>query len=44
VTGKHTIFGRVSAGMKVVYRIGNTDTNSDDRPVEEVKIIRALVY
>lgn len=40
---KHTIFGRVKAGMKVVQRMGLVKTNSDDRPLEEVKILKAKV-
>lgn len=39
--GKHTIFGRVKSGMKVVQRMGFVKTNSEDKPLEEVKIIRA---
>lgn len=39
--GKHTIFGRVKSGMKIVQRMGLVKTNSEDRPLEEVKIIRA---
>lgn len=41
--GKHTIFGRVRSGMSVVKRMGLVKTGSDDRPEEEVKIIRAKV-
>ncbi|KIW89751.1 peptidyl-prolyl cis-trans isomerase-like 1 [Cladophialophora bantiana CBS 173.52] len=41
--GKHTIFGRVKSGMKVLQRMGLVKTNSEDRPLEEVKIIRARV-
>lgn len=39
--GKHTIFGRVKSGLSVVKRMGLVRTGADDRPVEEVKIIRA---
>ncbi|KAG1673658.1 hypothetical protein FOA52_013322 [Chlamydomonas sp. UWO 241] len=39
--GKHTIFGRVSSGMEVIKRLGIVQTNSSDRPVNEIKIIRA---
>ncbi|KAF9914798.1 heme binding [Lobosporangium transversale] len=38
---KHTIFGRVSAGLRVVNRMGLVATDSNDRPKELVKIIRA---
>ncbi|KAI9230402.1 MAG: cyclophilin-like protein [Piptocephalis tieghemiana] len=40
--GKHTIFGRVSQGMKVVKRLGLVSTNVNDRPKEDIKILRAL--
>ncbi|KAJ9623543.1 Peptidyl-prolyl cis-trans isomerase-like 1 [Taxawa tesnikishii (nom. ined.)] len=39
--GKHTIFGRVKSGMRVVQRMGLVKTNGEDRPDEEVKILRA---
>lgn len=41
--GKHTIFGRVKAGMGVVRRLGLVQTDSEDRPAQEVKIVRARV-
>ena len=41
--GKHTIFGRVKGGMGVVKRLGMVKTGGDDRPVEDVKILRARV-
>ncbi|KAH7037320.1 peptidyl-prolyl cis-trans isomerase-like 1 [Microdochium trichocladiopsis] len=41
--GKHTIFGRVKSGMSVVKRMGLVKTKTEDRPVEEVKIIRARI-
>ncbi|RMZ81341.1 hypothetical protein DV738_g2146, partial [Chaetothyriales sp. CBS 135597] len=37
--GKHTIFGRVKAGLKVVQRIGLVPTSpQDDRPLQDVAI------
>eukprot|EP00879_Flechtneria_rotunda_P009405 GHRR01009847.1.p2 GENE.GHRR01009847.1~~GHRR01009847.1.p2 ORF type:complete len:159 (+),score=37.89 GHRR01009847.1:145-621(+) len=39
--GKHTIFGRVCAGMGVVKRLGNVQTDATDRPTTDVKILRA---
>ena len=39
--GKHTIFGRVKSGMKVIQRMGMLKTGAEDRPVEEVKIVSA---
>ncbi|KAL5511345.1 CYP1 [Sanghuangporus vaninii] len=40
---KHTIFGRVSSGMRVVQRLGAVATNAQDRPLEDVKIHKARV-
>ncbi len=39
--GKHTIFGRISSGMKTVQRLEAVRTDSNDRPVEEIKIHKA---
>ncbi|XP_071509068.1 peptidyl-prolyl cis-trans isomerase-like 1 [Diadema setosum] len=39
--GKHTIFGRVSAGISVLKRMGMVQTGSDDRPKVDVTILRA---
>ncbi|KAL9046280.1 MAG: hypothetical protein Q9214_000846 [Letrouitia sp. 1 TL-2023] len=41
--GKHTIFGRVKSGLRVVQRMGLVKTGAEDRPMEEVKILRARV-
>ena len=41
--GKHTVFGRVKSGMRVVQRMGLVRTNAEDKPLEQVKIIRAKV-
>jgi peptidyl-prolyl cis-trans isomerase-like 1 len=41
--GKHTIFGRVTRGLAVVKRMGLVRTGAEDRPVEEVRILRASV-
>ena len=38
--GKHTVFGRVSKGLRVVQRLGLVKTR-EDKPVEDVKILRA---
>ena len=38
--GKHTVFGKVSAGFDIVQKIGETKVSKPgDRPVEEVKIV-----
>jgi cyclophilin family peptidyl-prolyl cis-trans isomerase len=36
--GKHTVFGEVRDGMDVVNRIGTTQTDARDRPVEPIGI------
>ncbi|KAJ5194396.1 Cyclophilin-type peptidyl-prolyl cis-trans isomerase [Penicillium cf. griseofulvum] len=41
--GNHTIFGRVKSGMRVIQRMGLVKTGVDDKPVDELKIIRARV-
>ncbi|XP_063235465.1 peptidyl-prolyl cis-trans isomerase-like 1 [Bacillus rossius redtenbacheri] len=41
--GKHTIFGRVYSGLSVVKRIGLVETDKNDRPVDDVKIVRGYV-
>jgi hypothetical protein len=41
--GKHTIFGRVLSGMKVVQRMGLVQTDGNDRPTNAVTIFKAVV-
>lgn len=41
--GKHTIFGRVKSGLRVVQRMGLVKTGAEDRPVDQVKIVSAKV-
>ncbi|KIY46971.1 hypothetical protein FISHEDRAFT_66256 [Fistulina hepatica ATCC 64428] len=41
--GKHTIFGRVNSGMRVVQRLGAVAVDAQDRPREEVKIHKGRV-
>jgi cyclophilin family peptidyl-prolyl cis-trans isomerase len=36
--GKHTVFGEVRDGLDVVDRIGTTETDGRDRPVEPIGI------
>ena len=38
--GKHTVFGRVSAGMEAVDALESTPTDASDRPVQEQRIER----
>jgi cyclophilin family peptidyl-prolyl cis-trans isomerase len=41
--GKHTVFGRVTAGMDVVDRISQKPRDGRDRPRDEVRIERVEV-
>lgn len=41
--GRHAIFGELIEGEDVLDKIGSTKTSAGDRPVEEVKIIKASV-
>ena len=41
--GKHTIFGRVKSGLRIVQRMGLVKTGAEDRPTEQVKILKARV-
>lgn len=41
--GKHTIFGRVKGGLRVVQRMGLVMTDGEDKPVERVEIVSARV-
>jgi peptidylprolyl isomerase len=39
--GKHPVFGKVIDGMDVVDKIAKVKTDSNDKPIKEVKIIKA---
>lgn len=41
--GKHTVFGRVAAGMDAVAAIESTPTDAADRPVEPVVLERVAL-
>ncbi|MEM3154608.1 MAG: peptidylprolyl isomerase [Candidatus Woesearchaeota archaeon] len=41
--GKHAIFGELIEGFDVLDKIGSAPTSAGDRPVNEVKIIRATI-
>ena len=41
--GQYTVFGEVESGMDVVDKIQNVKTGRADRPVDDVKIIKARI-
>ena len=41
--GKHAIFGEITEGIDVMEKIGVTPTGPGDKPIEEVKIIKAKI-
>lgn len=41
--GQYTVFGEVIEGLDVVLQIEWVETDANDRPIEDVKIIRATV-
>ena len=41
--GKHAIFGRISSGMTTIQRIGLVECDNSDKPVDDVKIVKAFI-
>ena len=42
--GKHTVFGRVSGGMRVIQRLGLAKCVAGDKPEQDLRIVRATPY
>jgi peptidylprolyl isomerase len=40
---KHPVFGKVIEGMDVVDAIAKVETNNNDKPIQDVKIIKATI-
>lgn len=41
--GSYTVFGEVTKGLKVVNRIQSAPTDTNDRPLQDVRILRVIV-
>ncbi len=41
--GKHAVFGKVTSGMEVVYKIGKVATDANDRPLQDVVINKITI-
>ena len=41
--GKHPVFGKVVEGMDIVDEIAKVETDGNDKPLEEVRIIKAEI-
>ncbi len=40
---KHPVFGKITQGMDIVDKIAQVKTNSNDKPLEDVKIVKAKI-
>jgi peptidyl-prolyl cis-trans isomerase A (cyclophilin A) len=41
--GRHTVFGKVVEGLDIVMKIGSTQTDRSDRPVEDIMINKVTI-
>jgi peptidylprolyl isomerase len=39
--GKHPVFGKIVEGMDVIDKIAKVETNAQDKPLKDIKIIKA---
>lgn len=42
LNGRHTIFGEVIKGFNTISKIENAKTNSHDKPIKDITIIKAI--
>ena len=42
--GKHTVFGKVIKGEEVIDAIANSEMGAQDRPKQEIKIVKVSVF
>jgi len=40
---KHPAFGKIIEGFDIIDKIGQTNTDSNDKPIKEIKIIKASI-
>lgn len=41
--GKHPVFGDITEGMDIIDKMSKVKTNRDDKPLNDVKIIKAVM-
>jgi len=41
--GSYSVFGEVIEGLEIVERISKAKTNDNNRPLEDIKVIKAEV-
>ena len=41
---KHSVFGEVVGGIQILEKINQMDTDLNQKPVKEIKILKVIVY
>lgn len=41
---KHTIFGRVVGGIETLNEMEKIEVDNQDRPIEDIKILKAQIF